>query len=173
MASNKYIPPALRNKAPTPAPTANEFPALNSSRSSVSNGVWKNKTSFAVLASEWREHAEEETVRRELQEAAEKREQEKRAAEERMFVPRKRPVDDIYDYEEDEDDEMALSPETTEDAGWTTIERKPRKELSIDEKIARQLKQEEEEKRAQMERDSVWDASGNTDWDYRDRRAVA
>jgi hypothetical protein len=174
--SSKYIPPALRNKASVPpVPSANEFPSLGSARGSP-NTTWKHKTSFAVLASEWREQSEEDAEKREIQQATERREAERRAAEERMIVHhRKRHIDEIYEMEEDyEDDTMwAQTTARTNEDGWTTVERKAKKELTLEETILREQKREEEEKRAQAERDSVWDASANNDWDYRDRRAVA
>jgi hypothetical protein len=173
MASNKYVPPALRSKA---IPTASDFPALGTAR--VQNNTWK--TSFAVLASDWNEHAEEETAKREFKAAVEKREADKRAAEQRAFVNRKRPVDAIYDMDCEEDrveDSIwaAAGAPKEEENGWTTVEPKLKKELTLEERIARDQKVEEEEKRAQAAReaarDSVWgDAS---EWDYRDRRAVA
>jgi hypothetical protein len=172
MASNKYVPPALRSKA---IPTASDFPALGTAR--PQNNTWK--TSFAVLASDWNEHAEEETAKREFKAAVEKREADKRVAEQRAFVNRKRPVDAIYDMdcEEDrvEDSIWAAAGPNKEENGWTTVEPKLKKELTLEERIARDQKVEEEEKRAQAAReaarDSVWgDAS---EWDYRDRRAVA
>lgn len=174
MASNKYVPPALRSKS---LPTASDFPALGTAR--VQNNSWKTKTSFAVLASDWNEHAEEEAAKREFQAAIEKQELDKRAAERRTVVSRKRHVDDIYEMECEEDrveDSIWAADESKEDGdGWTTIESKAKKELTLEERIARDQKIEEEEKRAQAARDagrdSVWgDAS---EWDYRDRRAVA
>lgn len=165
--SSKYVPPAFRAKAP-PAPQ--EFPALASVESNTSS-QWKSKTSFAVLAAEWRDHAEEDAAVRAHQMEEEKRQAEKDAAEQRRIVRHKRTIDEVYD---DADyDEPPTNPADNDD-GWVTIERKVRKELTPEEKFAREQKREEEETRAKREHDSVWgDASGNTDWDYRDRRAVA
>ena len=53
---------------------------------------------------------------------------------------------------------------------WTTIEKKPKREFTIEEKIARELRREEEEKA--MEDSSVWNVQHTDDWDYRDRRTT-
>ena len=178
--SNKYIPPAFRNKnrfmtldedarAPTPMPKQEEFPVLGGSPRTTSNG-WKAKKSFAVLATEWNDHSEEEKTKEEYRRVAEKRESEKRERDMRNMVvfERRSSFDDAYDENTYMMEDAA--PATQDTGDWVTIERKARREISEDEKQMREEAREAEERDRNAYEDSVWNASNADEWDYRDRR---
>lgn len=177
--TSKYVPPALRNKnrfttleeetRPSPIPKQEEFPSLGGSPRTSSNG-WKTKKSFAVLATEWNDHSEEEKAKEEYRRETEKREAEKRERDMRnMVVFKRRDSFDEYDDNAYIVEDTSPAPPYEED-GWTTVERKVRRELSEEEKHARLEAREAEEKERKAQEDSVWNASNADDWDYRDRR---
>ena len=65
-------------------------------------------------------------------------------------------------------DTVEYEQPTTDD--WTTIEKKPKRELTEEEKMERELLREVEEGTNQT--DSVWNTQNGDDWDYRDRRVA-
>lgn len=172
MSSNKYVPPALRNREVVRnekkiVQTEENFPSL-SARLPIVNNKWKS--SFAALATEWNEHEEEEKVNRQLREDKDRRETQRRLAEERNVVTLRRRTS-LHQEEYDTSPSTYINDATNED-DWTVIDRKKLKpELSLEEKVERDQKREEEERKAQES--SVWDNANPDDWDYRDRRAVA
>lgn len=168
MATNtKYIAPSLRNKARiTPN---DDFPALTNKTKTNSGSQWKH--SFASLATQWKVLDEEETEKREFREAIEKREAERRESElKNIVLTRKRHIDAIY-----EEDNEYLSEENDDTSfenndGWTVVERKIRRELTEEERLAREHNQENVEQKENEQ--SVWNTNNeNDDWDYRDRRS--
>ncbi len=56
--SGKYVPPALRSKK-EPTLTSDDFPSLGGSKQTEKTS-FKPTRSFAVLATEWNEHEEDE-----------------------------------------------------------------------------------------------------------------
>lgn len=193
MSSAKYVPPSMRNRGNNrEAPswfreedarkkkeeerkkngmvnTEENFPSLSASPSK-SNNQWKS--SFAALATEWNEHDEEEKVNRQIREDKDRREHQRRLAEERNVVTLRR-RDNYFeeDYNVGPSTYMTDHTEANDDE-WTVIQhKKPKAELTLEEQIERDRKREEEERKIQE--DSVWDNSNGDEWDYRDRRAVA
>lgn len=190
--TSKYIPPSRRNRDKRPQWLREEEEKKARMEEEYRNGLIDNdknfpslsvkttaqatpfKTSFASLATEWNEIEEEAKMNRELRAEKERRDNEKRMAEIRNYVPLHKQYHDgrneliVEDY-----DDMSPPTETVDDDGWTIIEkRKPKKELTIEEKLLRDERRELEEQ-ANREDESVWNFAGNDDWDYRDRRAVA
>ena len=168
--SGKYIPPAMRNKKAVveekKVPTADEFPTLGSN-SPKTKTSFKPVRSFAVLATEWQEHEEEEKIRKEARDAIERREAERRELDSRnVFVYRQHDYENEY---HEQYDGYQANPVDADD--WTTIEKKTRRDLTTEELFEKKLRMEEEERR--MEEDSVWNQGNSDDWDYRDRRAYS
>jgi hypothetical protein len=162
--SGKYIPPALRNKK-EPSLTSDDFPSLGIS-SQQSKTSFKPTRSFAVLATEWNEHEEEEKLRKEAQQSIQRHEAQRRAINDRnVFVYRP----DAEYYNEDRPDD-SVQPLCADDE-WQVIQKKAQRELTTEELFEKKARMEEEEKR--MEEDSVWKDGNLTDWDYRDRRAYS
>jgi len=169
--SGKYIPPALRNnkksveKPKLKVPSQDEFPTLGSGQT---KSTFKPVKSFASLATEWNEHAEEEKVRRELREIMERREAEKREISNRhVFIYRQHDVEsNTYDEECDGYQSKPAEPDE-----WTTIEKKARRELTTEEMFEKNVRIEEEERR--LAEDSVWNTRNDDEWDYRDRRTYS
>lgn len=172
--SGKYIPPALRNKnrfqfeEPKPkVPTQDDFPALGGKSIAKTKTSFQPTRSFAVLATEWNEHEEEEKIRKETREMMERREAEKQAIENRhVFVYHKRDDYDQTDYVDKYDNHQQHTSDE-----WTVIEKKARRDLTTEELFEKKLRLEEEEKR--QAEDSVWNDSTGDDWDYRDRRVYS
>ena len=171
--SGKYVPPAMRNKKTVvedrkiKMPTADEFPSLGSN-SLKTKTSFKPVRSFALLATEWHEHEEEEKIRKEARDAIERREAERRELDNRnVFVYRQNDHDDNSYYEQY--DGYQANPSEVDE--WKTIEKKTRRELTVEESYEKKLRMEEEERR--MEEDSVWNQGNSDDWDYRDRRAYS
>lgn len=169
--SGKYIPPSLRNRKQVEndnkqkVPSPDDFPSLGYVKPKSS---FKPIRSFAVLANEWQEHAEDEKIRKETRETMERREAERREADNRnVFVYRQHEVEsNTYD---DYCDGYESRP--TESDDWTTIEKKARRELTTEELFEKKMRMEEEERR--LAEDSVWNDSKGDEWDYRDRRAYS
>jgi hypothetical protein len=168
--SGKYVPPSLRNRkhaAEEPkikVPSPDDFPTLGSSKPKV---AFKPVRSFALLASEWQEHEEEEKSRKETRELMERRETERRDIENRnVFVYSQSEVR-TNDYHEDYTGDQS---NPTEVDHWTTIEKKAKRELTPEELYEKKVRMEEEDRR--LAEDSVWN-DHNDDWDYRDRRAYS
>lgn len=167
--SGKYIPPALRNKKGEEPikklPTIDEFPSLGSSVVRTKTGFAPTR-SFALLASEWNEHTEDEKIKKETQDLMSRREANVRERDARsVFTYRQIEEQDTSYYVAEN---IESEQNTTDD--WTTIEKKPKREFSMEEKMARDLRHEAEEKA--MEDSSVWNVQHGDDWDYRDRRTT-
>ena len=161
--SGKYVPPALRNKK-EPSLTSDDFPSLGGSKQPTKTS-FKPTRSFAVLATEWNEHEEDEKIRKETRDSAQRHEAQRRALNDRnVFVYRP----DTEYYNEDRPDD-SLQPLADDD--WQVIQKKAQRELTTEELFEKKARMEEEEKR--MEEDSVWKDGNLTDWDYRDRRAYS
>ena len=162
--SGKYVPPALRNKK-EPILSSDDFPSLGGSKQTTKTS-FKPTRSFAVLATEWNEHEEDEKVRKETLESAQRDEAQRRAINSRnVFVYR--PDADYYNEDRPDDSVQAVSA----DDEWKVIQKKAYRELTTEELFEKKERMEEEERR--MEEESVWKDGGVTDWDYRDRRAYS
>lgn len=169
--SGKYIPPSLRNKKNTveePKVKINsqdDFPTLGSAKPKT---AFKPVRSFAVLASEWQEHEEDENVRKEAHDAIKRREAQRRETDNHsVFIYRQQDYnhDNCHDTNDGDDTKVVGSED------WTTIEKKARRELTTEEMYEKKVRMEEEERR--MAEDSVWNNGNEEDWDYRDRRAYS
>jgi len=161
--SGKYVPPALRNKK-EPTLTSDDFPSLGGSKQTAKTS-FKPTRSFAVLATEWNEHEEDEKIRKETRESAQRHEAQRRAINDRnVFVYR--PDTEYYNEDRPDDSVQPLA-----DDEWKIIQKKAQRELTTEELFEKKARMEEEEKR--MEEDSVWKDGNLTDWDYRDRRAYS
>lgn len=168
--ASSYVPPHLRNRHASKTvekkvPGSDEFPILGSSavRSSARPALTR---SFALLASEWKDHEEEEKIQKEAKDERNRREMEVRRREERNVIVYKNETDSYYDnYANPQDSEYGEEY----DPEWTTIEKKPKKELTLEEKIERDIQRETDERSAAQDA-SVWNESASNDWDYRDRR---
>lgn len=172
MSSNKYVPPALRNRKDEKRvndlkDTTENFPTLGSAPARAPS-TWTKK-SFAVLAAECDAHSKEEKERLEFEAARRRRDEERRRSDEEHLVRMHRPVQWFVPVDEEcvaEEDEKA-------DDGWTTIERKAKREFTLEELHARALAREAEEaKEAELQK-SVWNDHAANDWDYRDRRTYS
>lgn len=160
---SKYVSPAKRdNKKAEVVLKPTDFPAL-------STGVPKTtivpKKSFALLASDWQERAEEDKMAEEYRKATNRRENERIEMDRRMMIVHHRMEEQIYEkYEED-------TPCIQKDE-WTTVDRKKTMvELTAEDKDMREKAMEENKKKAQDE--SVWNGNDNEGWDYRDRRVYS
>jgi hypothetical protein len=168
--SGKYVPPAMRNRKhladeqKLKVPSPDEFPTLGSSKPKT---AFKPVRSFALLASEWQDHEDEEKSRKEILESMGRREAERRENENRNVYVYRQSESHTDDYQVD-DDRYQPNPSGVDD--WTTIEKKAKRELTLEEQYDKKLRMEEEEKR--MADESVWN-DHNDDWDYRDRRAYS
>jgi hypothetical protein len=170
--SSTYIPPYMRNRKTNSVPekklpTSDDFPSLSSAP--VRTNAWSSTRSFAVLASEWKEHDEEEQMKKEAKEFRTRYESDiRRRDEQNVFVFKNDRGEYAENYSVQEDAEFV----DTDTSDWKTIEKKAKRELTIEEKIERQIAQEAEEKAA-ADRDSVWNDGTGDDWDYRDRRSYS
>ena len=162
--SGKYVPPAMRAKQ-QPTLSSDDFPSLGG-LSKPSKTSFKPTRSFAVLATEWSEHEEEEKIRRETREETERHEAQRRALNDRnVFVYRR---DNDYDIQDTTDE---TNQDAAPDDEWKVIQKKAYRELTTEELFEKKERMEEEEKR--MEEESVWKDGNLADWDYRDRRAYS
>lgn len=170
--SSTYIPPYLRNRKTNSVPekklpTPDDFPSLGAVP--VRTNAWSSSRSFAVLASEWKEHDDEEQIKKEAKDSRAQYEADLRRRDEHNVFVFKNDVDGCDEsYSLPEDAEVKDMP----DSDWTTIEKKAKRELTIEEKIERQIAQEAEEKAA-LDKDSVWNENAGDEWDYRDRRTYS
>jgi hypothetical protein len=149
--SNDYF-PALSTRTPTVPPT-------------------KSGVSFSALASEWNEKSEEDAIEREARQETMRNLAVFAEAERRAFVPMRREYNSNEDYVyADEAEKNTILPE---DDGWKVVEKKVRKEWSIDEQIERKQRYEAEVDR-QKEEGSVWTTGDHRheDWGFRDRRTA-
>jgi hypothetical protein len=171
MSSNKYVPPALRNRKDEKRvvelkDTAENFPTLGSA-SVRAPSPWTKK-SFAVLAAECDAHSKEEKERLEFEAARRRREEERKRFDEQHLVRMYRPV-----HENDVHEECLAEEDEKMDDGWTTIERKAKREFTLEELHAREAAREAEETNEAELQKSVWNEHAANDWDYRDRRTYS
>jgi len=171
--SGTYVPPSRRNAASsnkTSVPLTNEYFPQLSTRTPTTLPT-KSGISFSALASEWNEKDEEEAVERNIQEESTKN---RADAEKRTFVPLRREYNnpEPYIYSAEEDDTGALLP-TPVDDGWKTVEKKKKKEWTLEEQIERKQFYEEEQAKKEAEA-SVWTSGEHRsdDWSHRDRRTL-
>jgi hypothetical protein len=169
--SGKYIPPSKRtgkqveSGANLKIPSQDDFPALGLAKPKT---AFKPVRSFALLASEWQEHEEDESVRKEANDAINRREAKRREADNQsVFIYRQQ------DYNPDNCDDThdGYESKVTSADDWTTIEKKTRRELTTEELYDKKVRMEEEERR--MAEDSVWNNGNEDEWDHRDRRAYS
>lgn len=167
--SGKYIPPAMRNKKQNiqepKVPSPDDFPTLGSVKPKT---AFKPIRSFAVLANEWQEHADDEKARKDTRDIIERREAERRETENQNVFIYRQHEDKPNTYD---DEYTGCQSNSTDVDDWTTIEKKARRELTTEELYDKKLRMEEEERR--LAEDSVWNDSKGDDWDYRDRRAYS
>lgn len=168
------MPPSRRNQKQEIPKTvtfnADSFPDLSSNI--PTQNPLKLAKSFSSLATEWKEKEVEDTMERQLKEDTAKHLAERESADKRTIVALhrdyKNPEPYIYGTYESED--APLIP--VQDEGWKVIEKKRRKEWTLEEQIERKQLFEQEEMRMKAEEESVWASTThrNEDWDHRDRR---
>ena len=171
--SGTYVPPSRRNAASlnkTSVPITNEyFPQLSTRTPTIL--PTKSAISFSALASEWNEKDQEEAVERDIQEESTKN---RADAEKRAFVPLRREYNnrEPYIYSGEDEDTGALLPSPADD-GWKTVEKKKKKEWTVEEQIERKQLYEEEQAKKEAEA-SVWTTGEHRsdDWSHRDRRTL-
>jgi hypothetical protein len=170
--ASQYVPPHLRNriaKATEVDLKPESFPVLSGSAPVRTNaGTWTKPKSFASLAREWNEKADDEKLQREMNEQRERSRIQRENMEQRIhFVyrePRQAYDGFVYDsYEE---------PEALPKDEWKDVSHKKlRPELTLEEKMEKQARMEAEEAdRNDINDESVWKTE---EWDYRDRRTYS
>ena len=160
---SKYVSPARRDaKKPEVVLKPTDFPALSTGAPKT---VIAPKKSFALLASDWQERAEEDKMAEEYRKATNRRENERIEMDRRMMIVHHRMEQEIHEkYEED-------TPFIQKDE-WTVVDRKkPMVELSAEDKEKRAQANEDNIRAA--EDDSVWNGNDKEGWDYRDRRVYS
>lgn len=160
---SKYVSPGKRdNKKADVVLKPTDFPALSTG---APKAVILPKKSFALLASDWQERAEEDKMAEEYRKATNRRENERIEMDRRMMIVHHRMEEQIHEkYEED-------TPFIQKDE-WTTVDRKKTMvELTAEDRAIREQAMEENKKKAQDE--SVWNGNDNEGWDYRDRRVYS
>lgn len=127
---SKYVPPHMRGKSvePAPAPSPDEFPSLVNSRSSTV--VWGGKK-FSQVASE----LEEKRVEEERQKIVQENDEKTNVMINRFHAPLPRFHNVGHFVEPEEDDAPAQEEDTTD--GWTLVDKKPRREKTVEEKLNR------------------------------------
>jgi len=164
--SEKYIPPSRRaktDKAVVVSP--DNFPQL-SARQQIPSNPQLSKP-FSALATEWNEKDEQETEQKDFQKKLEARNRERDEAIMRSVVHHRR---DKYESEEWVEPEQPAISRTDPD-GWQTVERKAKRELTVEEKDERRQKFLEAEEKRRLEDDSVWNTNTRNaeEWTYRER----
>jgi hypothetical protein len=167
--ASQYVPPHLRNrisKADEVNLKPESFPALSGSAPVRTNaGTWTKPKSFASLAREWNEKADDEKQQREMNELSEQSRIQRQNIEKRShFVYREeRQAYDGFVYDSYEE------PEALPKDDWKDVSHKKlRPELTLEEKMEKQSRMEAEETaKNDNNDDSVWKTE---EWDYRDRR---
>lgn len=160
-----YVPPHLRKSksADTPIPVQGEFPSLGVAKT---KSQFIPKRSFASLATEWSEESEHQKQKEEFRKEVEAREVRRHEAAVRNIVTFRNSSFHDQTYTEETED---VEQHTDE---WTTVNHiKPKRELSDEERLNRELAKEEEEKRMKEE-DTMWVYNTHDDFDYRDRRGT-
>lgn len=175
--SGTYVPPSRRNAASsnkTSVPLTNEyFPQLSTRTPTIL--PTKSGISFSALASEWNEKDEEDAVERTIQEDSARNYAERADADKRTFVPLRRDYNnpEPYIYSAEDEDTSGLVPTPADDDGWKTVEKKKKKEWTLEEQIERKQLYEEEQAKKEAEV-SVWTSGEHRsdDWSHRDRRTL-
>jgi hypothetical protein len=170
--TSQYVPPHLRNriaKATEVDLKPESFPILSGSAPVRTNaGTWTKPKSFASLAREWNEKADDEKLQREMNEQRERSRIQRENMEQRShFVYREpRQAYDGFVYDSYEEPEEQLEDE------WKDVSHKKlRPELTLEEKMEKQARMEAEEAgRNDTNDESVWNTE---EWDYRDRRTYS
>jgi hypothetical protein len=163
--SGKYVPPSLRNRS-EPVPN---FPQLSTRQPLVAPSPMAK--AYSALATEWNDKEEEDRVQKEFQTELDRRNREREEATRRNKVSLHREYhgSDEYIYSAEE---QPLMPASKVDAdGWQTVEKKAKKEWTLDEQIDR--KERYLQTLEKGEEDSVWGSNANEEWGYRDRRAAS
>ena len=155
---SRYVPPSKRDEKKQVAIKPSDFPAL-------STGAPKTtivpKKSFALLASDWQERADEDKMAEEYRKSMNARENEDR----RMIITHRR-TEEMVQYKESEQTSLIEKDE------WTVVDRKKTiRELTAEERDVRAQKQEESIRNTNDE--SVWNGNEKESWDYRDRRVYS
>jgi len=165
--ASQYVPPHLRNrisKAEEVNLKPESFPALSGSAPVRTNaGTWTKPKSFASLAREWNEKADDEKLQREIDEQRERSRIKRENMEQRSHFTYHRPAYDGFVYDSYEE------PEALPNDDWKDVSHKKlRPELTLEEKMEKQTRMEAEEAAKNDNNDeSVWKTE---EWDYRDRR---
>jgi len=164
--SEKYIPPSRRGKTDKPLVVSpDNFPQL-SARQHISSNAQLSKP-FSALATEWNEKDEHENEQKQFQKELESRNRERDEAIMRSVVHHRT---DKYESEEwVEPQQLAIS--RTDPDGWQTVERKAKRELTLEEKDEKRQKFLEAEEKRKLEDDSVWNTNARNaeEWTYRER----
>jgi hypothetical protein len=167
--ASQYVPPHLRNrisKAEEVNLKPESFPALRSSAPVRTNAAtWTKPKTFASLAREWNDKADNDKLQREIDEHCERSRMKRENMEQRshFFYSRSGKHYDGFVY-----DAVEVPEERPQDE-WTDVSHKKlRPELTLEEKMEKQAKMEAEEAAKNDSNDeSVWKTE---EWDYRDRR---
>lgn len=164
---SQYIPPHLRKAEEKVKITPDMFPALGSDVPARSNvNAWTGTKSFSSLAREWNQKAKLEKERDEYEKEREQARINREKMEQRMHVTHNKYIEDEHETNYDNEDYQKTE---TEQDDWTTVEHTKKKpELTIEEKIAKQEREIEEEEKLKQYEETVWESN---EWDYRDRRS--
>lgn len=157
---SSYIPPHMRNKRQQWKPTAEDeskkyakteqnFPSLSARAQTSARGA-PSGNKYAQLAQQW---AVDDEVSRQMEAYKKDKEERERRERESMFVFRQRQREGSrFDNYEEEYDEDVSAPSyrdpALDDEGWTTIDRKSRKEkreLTVEEMDRLQAEQDRKE----------------------------
>jgi len=170
--SGRYVPPSRRNQHPVQKKEVeinnlNDFPSLTNSGPKSRFLPTKR---FSELASEWNVKAVEDKEAEEYRKSARNREIEEQNRNRQSVVS----FNNIHVFnEESRDDEEQNVPliQKKDDDEWTTIDRKKIiVELSAEEKDAKARRQEE---MYAKQEETMWIAGqSDSDWGFRDRRAI-
>jgi len=173
--SGRYVPPSRRNKTEPPPVTmqltTEYFPELVTTRKPLVAPTPMSKP-YSALASEWNEKDEEARTEKEYQDSLNRRNEEKDRIARSGVVAMQREYHGTEDYVYSVEEQPLITKPKTDADGWQVIEKKAKREYSVDEKMERQRKFKESEE-SMYDKDSVWDsnARGTDEWGYRDRRS--
>lgn len=169
--TSQYVPPHLRNrinKATEVDLKPESFPVLSGSAPVRTNaGTWTKTKSFASLAREWNEKADEDKLQREINEQREQSRVQRQMIEERshFFYSHTEKHYDGFVY-----DAVEVPKDLPKDDWKDVSHKKLRAELTLEEKMEKEARLEAEETANNDPDDSVWKTE---EWDYRDRRTYS
>lgn len=160
--SGKYVPPSLRNRS---EPVLN-FPQLSTRQPLVAPSPMAKP--YSALATEWNE---EDRVQKEFQTELDRRNREREEANRRNKVSLHREYHGSDEYIYSAEEQPLVPPSKVDADGWQTVEKKVKKELTLEQQIER--KERYLQTLEKGEDDTVWGSNANEEWGYRDRRAAS